>query len=156
MLNALRDVVLGPERFDAAFREYIRRWAFKHPTPWDFFHTMENVSGEDLGWFWRSWILNNWKLDQAVKSVTYVEKIPARGASVTIENLEKMPMPVTVLIKETNGKEHIMKLPVEVWQRGSTWTFQVPTTTEIQDVILDPENELPDLNRTNNHWKKGF
>ena len=54
MLNTLRDVILGPERFDAAFREYISRWAFKHPTPWDFFHTIENVAGEDLGWFWRS------------------------------------------------------------------------------------------------------
>ena len=51
MLNALRDVVLGPKRFDAAFREYISRWAFKHPTPWDFFHSMENVSGEDLAGF---------------------------------------------------------------------------------------------------------
>src|SRR5690606_30030164 len=65
MLNALRDVVLGPERFDLAFREYINRWAYKHPTPWDFFHTMENVSGEDLGWFWRGWVLNTWKIDQA-------------------------------------------------------------------------------------------
>ena len=71
MLTALRDVVLGKERFDAAFREYIHRWAFKHPTPWDFFHSMENVSGEDLSWFWRAWVLNTWKLDQAVKEVTY-------------------------------------------------------------------------------------
>ncbi|RYY62116.1 MAG: M1 family peptidase, partial [Chitinophagaceae bacterium] len=48
MLHLLRDVVLGQDRFDAAFREYVHRWAFKHPTPWDFFHTMENVAGEDL------------------------------------------------------------------------------------------------------------
>ena len=156
MLNALRDVVLGPERFDAAFREYIKRWAFKHPTPYDFFHTMENVSGEDLGWFWRSWIMNTWKLDQGVKGVSYVDKIPSKGAFITIENLEKMPMPVIVQIKETNGKEHNLKLPVEVWQRGATWTFKVPTTSEIQDIILDPEKVLPDLNRTNNQWKKGF
>ena len=60
MLSALRDVVLGPDRFDAAFREYIRRWAFKHPTPWDFFHTIENVGGEDLGWFWRGWVACCW------------------------------------------------------------------------------------------------
>ena len=66
MLTSLRNAVLGPERFDAAFREYISRWAFKHPTPWDFFHTMENVAGEDLGWFWRSWVFNTWKLDQTV------------------------------------------------------------------------------------------
>ena len=104
MLHALRDLVLGPQRFDAAFREYIRRWAFKHPTPWDFFHTMENVSGEDLGWFWRGWVLNSWKIDQSVKTVKYINDIPTNGSEVTIENLEKMPMPVSILIIEANGK----------------------------------------------------
>lgn len=156
MLNALRDVVLGPERFDAAFREYISRWAFKHPTPWDFFRTMENVSGEDLGWFWRGWVLNTWKLDQSVKSVRYIRSIPANGANITIENLEKMPMPVTVLVKEENGKEHRINLPVEIWQRGAEWTFTAPTKSEIEEVILDPDKKLPDVKRENNNWKKGF
>ncbi|HEX2532181.1 MAG TPA: M1 family metallopeptidase, partial [Chitinophagaceae bacterium] len=122
MLNALRDVVLGPERFDNAFREYIRRWAYKHPTPWDFFHTMENVAGEDLSWFWRAWVLNNWKLDLALRGVRYPVN-PENGAAITIENLEQMAMPVPVLIRETNGKEHRFTLPVEIWQRGSEWTF---------------------------------
>ncbi len=156
MLHALRDVVLTPERFDAAFKEYINRWAFKHPTPWDFFHTMENVAGEDLGWFWRAWVLNTWKLDQSVKAVKYVKNIPANGADITLENLEKMPMPVTVLVKEANGKEHTLNLPVEIWQRGAEWTFGVPTTSEIKEVILDPEKKLPDWNRDNNKWKKAF
>lgn len=156
MLDALRDQILGPERFDAAFREYINRWAFKHPTPWDFFHTMENVAGEDLGWFWRGWVLNTWKIDQSVKSVKYVKSVPANGADITIENMEKMPMPVTVLVKEENGKEHRLNLPVEVWQRGATWTFGVPTTSEIKEVVLDPDKKLPDWNRDNNRWKKAF
>lgn len=154
MLDALRNVVLGPDRFDAAFREYINRWAFKHPTPWDFFHTMENVSGEDLSWFWRGWVLNTWKLDQTVKSVAYVKDAATNGAEITIENLEKMVMPVTVLVKETNGKEHKINLPVEVWQRGAEWTFGVPTTSEIKEVILDPDKKLPEWNRENNTWKK--
>ncbi len=157
MLDALRNVVLGPDRFDAAFREYINRWAFKHPTPWDFFHTMENVSGEDLSWFWRGWVLNTWKLDQTIKSVAYVKDAATNGAEITIENLEKMVMPVTVLVKETNGKEHKINLPVEVWQRGAQWTFGVPTTSEIKEVILDPDKKLPEWNRENNTWKKkGF
>ena len=156
MLHALRDLVLGPARFDSAFRTYIHRWAFKHPTPWDFFHTMENVSGEDLGWFWRGWVLNTWKIDQAVKSVKYLEDDPARGAELTIENLEKMPMPVTVLVKESNGKEHRFQLPVEIWQRGSEWSFRIPTTSDIREVKLDPDNKLPDWNRDNNNWKKPF
>lgn len=156
MLHALRDLVLGPERFDAAFREYVSRWAFKHPTPWDFFHTIENVSGEDLSWFWRGWVLNNWRIDQSVKKVAYIDDKPENGSQITIENLEKMPMPVDVLIRETNGKEHRLHLPVEVWQRGPDWTFAVQTTSEIKDVVLDPDNKLPDWNRENNKWKKAF
>ena len=156
MFRVLRDVVLGEERFNTAFREYINRWAFKHPTPWDFFHTMENVSGEDLSWFWRSWIFNKWKLDQAVKEVKYVDSKPANGANITIQNLEKMPMPVTVLVKEANGKEYKLDLPVEVWQRGAEWTFAVPTSSEIKEVTLDPDKKLPDVNRNNNRWKKAF
>jgi len=154
MLTLLRDVVLGKERFEAAFREYVARWAFKHPTPWDFFHTMENVSGEDLGWFWRAWVLNTWKLDQAVKGVKYVKDNAANGADITIMNLEKMPMPVTVLVKDSNGKEYKLNLPVEIWQRGAEWTFGVPSTSEIKEVILDPDKKLPDWNRDNNGWKK--
>lgn len=156
MLHALREAVLTPERFDAALQEYINRWAFKHPTPWDFFHTIENVAGEDLSWFWRAWVLNNWKLDQSVKAVKYVKNMPENGADITLENLEKMPMPVTVLVKEANGKEHTFSLPVEVWQRGAEWIFSVPTTSEIKEVLLDPDKKLPDWNRDNNKWKKAF
>lgn len=156
MLNMLRDHVLGPERFDAALREYIQRWAYKHPTPWDFFRTMENVAGEDLGWFWRSWVLNEWKLDQSVKSVKYVKNIPENGAEITLENLQKMPMPVTLLVTESNGKEHKVNLPVEIWQRGATWTVGVPTTSEIKEVVIDPDRKYPDWNRDNNNWKKAF
>lgn len=156
MLNALRDVVLDSVRFDAAFREYIRRWAFKHPTPWDFFHTIENVSGEDLGWFWRGWVLNNWKLDQAVKDVKYIDDKVENGSVITIQNMEQMVMPVIALVKEANGKEHRINLPVEVWQRGPTWTFGVPTTSEVKEVILDPDKKLPDYDRANNDLKKGF
>jgi hypothetical protein len=156
MLQALRDVVLGPERFDLAFREYIRRWAYKHPTPNDFFRTMENVSGEDLSWFWRSWVMNNWKLDIAVKSVQYQGKAE-NGASITIQNLEQMPMPVPMLVKEANGKEHRFILPVEIWQRGGQWTFSVPTTSKITDVVIDPDKKLPDVDRHNNiSGKKTF
>ncbi|MCX6316688.1 MAG: M1 family metallopeptidase [Bacteroidetes bacterium] len=157
MLTVLRDAVLGRERFEAAFREYVNRWAFKHPTPWDFFHTMENVSGEDLGWFWRAWVLNDWKMDMTVKEIMYADEKPENGAEITIENLEKMPMPVTVLIKETNGKQHRIDLPVEVWQRGAEWKFKAPTTSEISEVVLDPDKKLPEWNRDNNTWKKkGF
>jgi len=117
---------------------------------------MENAGGEDLGWFFRGWVLNSWKIDQSVKDVRYIDNIPTKGAEITLENLEKMPMPVTVLVKETNGKEHKLNLPVEVWQRSSEWKFAVPTTSEIKEVILDPDKKLPDWNRANNSFKKAF
>jgi aminopeptidase N len=55
----LREQILGEDRFDYAFRTYIKRWAFKHPTPWDFFHTMDNAAGEDLSWFWNEWFMHH-------------------------------------------------------------------------------------------------
>ncbi|HMP85624.1 MAG TPA: M1 family metallopeptidase [Lacibacter sp.] len=151
MLTVLRNSVLGAERFDRAFREYVRRWAFKHPTPWDFFHTMENVAGEDLSWFWRGWVLNSWKFDVAVKSVA-----PARGSGsrITLQLLEKMPMPLTVKVVDANGKEQVLQLPVEIWQRGDTWTFPVNASAEIVRVVVDPDQQLPDVNRGNNSWRK--
>ena len=59
----------GPDRFDWAFRKYIRDWAYKHPSPSDFFREMQSEGGEDLGWFWRGWYLNNWKYDVAVDKI---------------------------------------------------------------------------------------
>ena len=85
-LFLLREEILGPERFDFAFRTYINRWAFKHPQPKDFFRTMNEASGEDLTWFWREWVYNNWTLDQAVTTVAYVNQDPAQGALITVEN----------------------------------------------------------------------
>ena len=155
MLHALREQVLGEERFDRAFQEYVRRWAFKHPTPWDFFHTMENVSGEDLSWFWRAWVLNSWKLDVSVKDVRYKKGDATKGAEITVENLEKMVMPLSIRITEVNGNEQTIQLPVEVWQRGAQWTFSIPTTSEIKQVVVDPDKKLPDWDRSNNTWKKG-
>ena len=152
-LKLLREQVLGPERFDEAFRTYVHRWAFKHPTPWDFFRTMDNVSGEDLSWFWRGWFLNTWKLDQSVKEVKYKDNDPAKGALVTIENLEQLVMPVEVAIQTADGKADTVKLPVEIWQRGGTWTFLYPSTTTLSQVTIDPQGALPDVNRANNSWK---
>ncbi|HEY0058854.1 MAG TPA: M1 family metallopeptidase [Flavisolibacter sp.] len=154
MLYTLRHVVLGEQRFDKALREYIDRWAYKHPTPWDFFRTIENVAGEDLGWFWRGWVFNNWQLDVAVKEVRYNDGAPQKGASVSIENIGQMVMPIPVLVKEASGKEFRFTLPVEVWQRGGNWTFTVPTTSRITELVLDPDKVLPDMNRANNTGNK--
>jgi aminopeptidase N len=155
MLSALRDVVLGPERFDAAFREYIRAWAFKHPTPWDFFRAMENAAGEDLAWFWRGWVFNNYKLDVAIKSVTNTSTNPQQGVVITLQNLEGMAMPVPIQVRDASGNTQNLVVPVESWMRGSEATFYVYPTARITEVIIDPERKLPDVNRKNNTWKPG-
>ncbi|HXB05806.1 MAG TPA: M1 family metallopeptidase [Puia sp.] len=151
-LDLLRKYVLGEKRFDYAFRTYIRRWAFKHPTPWDFFRTMENAGGEDLGWFWRGWVINNWKLDQGIKDVKYVESDPAKGSIITIENLEEMAMPVIMVIGQENGKMDTVKLPVEIWQHGPTKAFAYQSTSKIKSIVIDPGHEFPDINTGNNSW----
>lgn len=153
-LHVLRQEVLGEKRFDYALRTYINRWSFKHPQPWDFFNTMNDAAGEDLTWFWKGWFMNNWKLDQAVKSVKYVDGDPENGSIITITNNKKMPMPVTVAVEEANGGSGTKKLPVEIWQSGSEWSFQYPSTSKVRSVKIDPEQNLPDMNPANNNWEK--
>uniref|UniRef100_UPI00263965B0 M1 family metallopeptidase n=1 Tax=Chitinophaga sp. TaxID=1869181 RepID=UPI00263965B0 len=149
-LDILREVVLGEERFDKAFKYYIDNWAFKHPTQWDFFRAMENSAGESLDWFWRSWIINNWKLDMAVGNVA-----PRNDSTTAIQVLclEKSPMPVVVEIKEADGKTSRVNLPVEVWQAGGAWTFHHYSKSKVVAVTVDPDKVLPDVNSANNTWK---
>jgi hypothetical protein len=70
-LNILRETIMGRELFDYAFKEYARRWAFKHPTPADFFRTMEDASAEDLDWFWRGWFYGTDAVDISLDSVKW-------------------------------------------------------------------------------------
>ncbi|MBS1661827.1 MAG: M1 family metallopeptidase [Bacteroidetes bacterium] len=151
-LNLLRTVVVGKERFDYAFRKYTEAWAFKHPTPYDFFHCINNAAGEDLNWFWKEWFFTTWKLDQAVTAVKYVDGDPAKGALITIENKGKMIMPVIVSVTQSNGGTGTTVLPVEIWRRGGTWTFKYASVSKIEKVVLDPEKVLPDVERGNNSW----
>jgi hypothetical protein len=152
-LKMLREQVLGKERFDYAFHLYVQRWAFKHPTPYDFFRTMEDAAGEDLGWFWKGWFFENYKLDQSVKEVSYVEQNPQKGSFITIENLDQWAMPAKVDIEEVSGKKTRVELPVEIWQRGGSWTFKAATQQPIRSVTIDPEHNLPDIDPDNNVWK---
>ncbi|WP_281632198.1 M1 family metallopeptidase [Flavobacterium luteolum] len=154
-LVILREQILGKERFDTAFRTYIQRWAYKHPQPDDFFRSMENVAGEDLSWFWRSWYVNNWRFDQGVNSVKYVKNDPAKGAVITVENFDKMPMPIVLDVKTKSGKVTRVNLPVEIWQRNNSWSFKHNSTEEIESITLDPDNAFPDNNTSNNVWTAG-
>lgn len=149
-LNILRDEVLGPQRFDYAFNIYIKRWAYKHPQPDDFFRTMNDAAGDNLNWFWKEWFFTTWTLDQAVTGVKYINDDASAGALITIENLGQMALPVNVKITEQNGNVQQIKLPVEIWQRGAKWTFKSKLTSKIISVVIDPDKLYPDTNRSNN------
>lgn len=151
-LTLLRENILGEGRFDSAFSYYVHQWAFKHPTPYDFFHCMENYAGETLDWYWRGWFMNNWKIDQAVQNVSYVQNDPGEGSIITIANLEKLPMPVTVEVTEADGKTGRIKFPVEIWQRGGVWKFRYNSTGAVSKVVIDPDKLYPDTNPRNNVW----
>ncbi len=93
-LNILRETIMGRKLFDYAFKEYARRWAFKHPTPADFFRTMEDASGEDLDWFWREWFYGTDACDIAIDTVKYfkpdVTAVPGMTNDTTVmRNLDK-------------------------------------------------------------------
>ena len=152
-LELLRNEILGPDRFDYAFKTYINRWAFKHPTPWDFFRTMDNAAGEDLAWFWKGWFIENYRLDQSIVSVKYDKDVAANGAIVTIANLEEMAMPVNISYETKNGTKGTLKLPVEIWNNTAVWKVKLPTTEELKTVQIDAAKVFPDINFANNIWK---
>ncbi|MBC8109593.1 MAG: M1 family metallopeptidase, partial [Verrucomicrobia bacterium] len=148
----LREYVLGEERFDFAFKTYIKRWAFKHPQPADFFNCMENAAGEELDWFWKAWFYGTGTFDQAVESVKYVKDDPANGSIITIKNIGEVILPVVVDVVEENGKTTRVNLPVEIWQKGNSKDFKVATTGKVKEVKLDPERKLPDVDGKNDMW----
>lgn len=152
-LYLLRETILGPERFDYAFRNYIAKWAFKHPTPWDFFRTMENAAGENLGWFWKGMFLESYKLDQGIKEVKYINDNAANGALVTVSNLDQMAMPIILQYETESGKQDSVTVPVEIWQNNTDFIVKLNSTEKLKSVTIDPERVFPDMNYTNNVWK---
>ncbi len=153
-LGLLRNQILGQDRFDYAFKKYIRDWAFKHPTPWDFFRSIENSAGEDLAWFWKSMILGNYALNQGIKKVEYVNGDPKQGALISINNTERMAMPVIAEFTTESGKTGRKSLPVEIWQNNNTWIFKVDTKEPLSKVVLDPDHVFPDVDDSDNIWVK--
>ena len=151
-LTILRDKIVGNKRFDYAFRKYIQDWSFKHPTPWDFFRSIENSTGEDLYWFWKGIFMENYQLDQAIVSVDK-EGSDGKSIVVTIRNQQKMAMPVIVEITTLSGKLIRKSFPVEIWQNNDTYTFKVETNEAVRKIVLDPDKVFPDIQPQNNLWQ---
>lgn len=147
-LMMLREYVLGPETFDRAFRSYIKTWAYKHPQPTDFFNHMENVSGENLDWFWKGWFYSNANIDLAIDGVfpygaNYVVNLSNRG---------EMPMPVLLEITYEDGEKERRMLPVEIWFKGNQWSHLLRVDKKVVGVEIDPDKVITDINSGNDKW----
>ena len=149
-LVLLREEIVGPERFDPAFKDYISTWAYKHPSPSDFFRFMESAAGEDLSWWWRGWYLNNWQLDMAITAVEAIDDKHGKGTKFSFQSNQKLVMPATLRVQYSDNTQEGFRIPVERWMRTSTPSVVLPVTKKVKRVTLDPDHKLPDADRSNN------
>ena len=150
-MAALRALV-GDERFLRAYREYGRRWINKHPQPYDLWNTFEDVTGEDLDWFWRTWWYETWTLDQAVGAVS----ADGDSVSIVVEDRGLAPMPARLTITREGGAVERVEVPVERWLAGARrHTVRVAPSPAVARVEIDAERRFPDADRANNVWVRG-
>ncbi len=148
MLVSLRSL-LGKETFNKALHEFVDRWKYKHPYPWDMFNTFEDIAGRDLDWFWRTWYYETWTLDQAVGNVS-----SHNGTTrIVIEDHGQAPMPASVEITKSDGSIIMRNIPVDTWLKGATQAV-ITVDGQVTNVVIDPEKNYPDTNRQNNSWQK--
>ncbi|MDE3173386.1 MAG: M1 family metallopeptidase [Gemmatimonadota bacterium] len=153
-LHLLRHEVLGDSAFDDGFREYIHRWAYKHPTPADFFRTMEDAGGRRLDWFWREFFETNDQFDQTIDTVTTKQVGDTEQVVVAYGNLARGVLPIVARFTFSDGTTQDVDYPAESWYMNSVrfvrqYAFVGKQLVKIQ---LDPDNRLIDVNRTNNIW----
>jgi peptidase M1-like protein len=147
----LRNHVLGPELFDTAFHEYTRKWAFKHPTPADFFRTIESYAGGDLSWYWRAFFYGNDVLDIGVTGVTQGDTSQSL-ATVGLIRTTSVPFPVRLRVRYADGSTEDFRLPEKIWARGDEFAATLPVRGRVTGVRLWPNPSVPDWNRDNDTW----
>jgi hypothetical protein len=150
VLYALR-ALLGEETFMKGLRTFVHDWAYKHPTPWDFFNTFNTAAGKDLGWFWQSWYYETWTLDQSISSV----QVHGDSTVITVEDKGLVPMPVRLTLTLSSGQTIEKEIPVETWLKGArTATLSVAAGGTVSKVEIDAAKAFPDVDRSNNVWQK--
>ncbi len=139
---------LGEEKFLEVFREYIRRWAKKSPTPYDFFYTFEDVSGEDLSWLWDSWYFKMGYPDVAIESY--------KNGKLVVKRLGERPVPVSVNVEyqtKINGKPKTYSTIVgsSVWQDDNNrLTIRIPNEKQVESFAVN--SDFPDFNELDNYF----
>ncbi len=152
LLLTLRNEIVGPELFDAAFREYIRRWAFKHPTPGDFFRTIENSTGHDLSWYWRGFWYTTDLLDVGIDSVTQRQQVGQNLAVVSLHRATSIVFPVRLRLKYVNGTTSDFNLPANIWANGDRFDAVFAVPAQVVGARLWPDPSVPDWNHSNDSW----
>ncbi|KGL64026.1 M1 family metallopeptidase [Polaribacter sp. Hel1_85] len=173
----LRETIMGHELFDHAFRTYSQRWMFKHPTPADFFRTMEDASGIDLDWFWRGWFYTT---DVTDIGITGVKKFSEKESDDEVEFIEDtskglgfskkhnkylyeitynkpggLVMPIIVEFTYKDGTKERKTYPAQIWRYNDNEISKVfSSSKEISNITIDPDLETADVDTSNNSWPK--
>ena len=153
-LQQLRQEILGPAAFDDAFRTYIQRWAFKHPSPTDFYRTMEDVGGRRLDWYFREWFMENPHFDPAIDSVVTAQHGDSMLVGVLYGNHARGVEPIRARFTFSDGSTQDFNYPAEVWSTNTRmyareYAFVGKKLVRIE---LDPDKRLVDVDRSNNQW----
>lgn len=149
LMHALRHM-MGEDVFDAAYRDYVETWSYRHPMPWDFFAMMEEAAGTDLDWFWQAWFYDTATLDQSIAEVEPGDD----GVTVSVRNGGDAVMPVEIRVETADGAAAIHVWPVGVWAGTREVTRTIPVDGTVTKVIIDPDAWYPDIDRSNNSWER--
>lgn len=141
--------MLGEERFKEVIFEYIQRWKKKHPTPYDFFNTVEDVTGKDLTWFWNPWFFEKGYPDLAIQRI----KKGKKSYEVLIEKRGNLPVPVRLKIRYEDGTEETIERSAEIWKESDVFNYQIPENKTISFIYLGGMN-IPDSYPGNNLFTK--
>lgn len=146
---AMKDM-LGDALFKKCLLAYMERWNGKHPIPWDFFFTFNNVSGKNLNWFWNNWFFSTYYIDLALTNV----KTSGNNYTLTIKNIGGMAAPVDVIATYEDGSTEKFHQTPEIWlkDQGQT-TVTINTKKKIKNILLDG-GIFMDADTSNNTWAK--
>jgi aminopeptidase N len=155
LLRALGEVI-GADTLDRALREYTSRWNLRHPSPFDFFHTIEDVAGRDLDWFWSAWWFDTVTLDHAIVAVDVMDLAEGgERVAITVEDQGDAAMPVPLAVTLESGEMRTLRLPVEPWIEGRTrQRATIDVDARVTRVEIDPEEAFPDIDRRDNVWTR--
>ena len=146
---ALKDL-LGDATFGTALHAFMERWHGKHPIPWDFFNTVNDVTGRNLNWFWNSWFFSNGYIDLAISTVTHT----GGGYAVSIDNIGGMPTPVDLQARYADGSTDVIHETPAIWEANQRRaTVSIPTRKSLEALVLNGGIWL-DADSANNRWSQ--